>query len=71
MKGEPRYMDWSNQTWFASGDTAIIRRAVEIDAHEDPFHKLPIDLNGFLKQSEQAASGKHTSSDRAAFLSES
>lgn len=70
MKGEPRYMDWSNQTWFASGDTAIIRRAVEIDAHEDPFHKFPIDLNGFLKQSEQAASGKHTSSDRAAFLSE-
>lgn len=70
MKGEPRYMDWSNQTWFASGDTAIIRRAVEIDAHEDPFHKFPIDLNGFLKQSEQAASGKHTSSERAAFLSE-
>ena len=70
MKGEPRYKDWSNQTWFASGDTAIIRRAVEIDAHEDPFHKFPIDLNGFLKQSEQAASGKHTSSDRAAFLSE-
>ena len=70
MKGEPRYMDWSNQTWFASGDTAIIRRAVEIDAHEDPFHKFPIDLNGFLKQSEQAASGKNTSSDRAAFLSE-
>lgn len=46
MKGEPRYMDWSNQTWFASGDTAIIRRAVEMDAQDDPFHKFPIDLNG-------------------------
>ena len=47
MKGEPRYMDWSNQTWFASGDTAIIRRAEEMDAQDDPFHKFPIDLNGF------------------------
>ncbi len=47
MKGEPRYMDWSNQTWFASGDTAIIRRAEEMDAQDDPFHKFPIDLKGF------------------------
>lgn len=47
MKGEPRYMDWSNQTWFASGDAAIIRRAEEMDAQDDPFHKFPIDLNGF------------------------
>lgn len=47
MKGEPRYMDWSNQTWFASGDTAIIRCAEEMDAQDDPFHKFPIDLNGF------------------------
>ena len=47
MKGEPRYMDWSNQTWFASGDAAIIRRAEEMDAQDDPFHKFPIDLKGF------------------------
>ena len=47
MKGEPRYLDWSNQTWFASGDTAIIRRAEEMDAQDDPFHKFPIDLKGF------------------------
>ena len=46
MKGEPRYMDWSNQTWFASVDTAIIRRAMEMDAQDDPFHKFSIDLNG-------------------------
>lgn len=46
VHGVPRHIDWANQTWFAPEDKSIIDRAVKIDATEDPFHRIKIDLHG-------------------------
>ena len=46
VHGVPRHIDWANQTWFAPEDKSIIDKAVKIDATEDPFHRIKIDLHG-------------------------